>query len=262
MLTRSEAKASHADLQDDAATPRPAPGSSRFRVTESPTASGFDDLSMAPEAQRLAPRSSAMTVSVCSSSRARPHLLGRSDLQTMRAAAANWLAVPPIVGELRTLTRSRSPCGSRRSVLPASQLPPRGMGLAFVADLCIAADRRFTRPCQGRTFFADRSRRFGMVRSSAPRRALQSLRRTVPRQDHRWGLISRIATAADTEAEHENWPEQLAPIRAAITAPVAGLSAAVDAQQQLAADEVVDTMRTEVSVAEVRRRFEVNNVEH
>jgi enoyl-CoA hydratase/carnithine racemase len=178
------------------------------------------------------------------------------DLQTIGAAAeANNIA--PVVGEL--LLHYHAFITSLRrmpKIVLASvhgSAAGAGLSLAFVADLCIAAeDARFTPAYAKLGVSPDGGGTVGAVASVGARRALQiflaedSFSAT---QAYNWGLVAKVVPAAELKAATrelaqrlaQNAPAALAATKALIhSAPVTPVEAQLDAER----DAIIDCMHT------------------
>jgi enoyl-CoA hydratase/carnithine racemase len=89
-----------------------------------------------------------------------------------------------------------------------------GMGLAFVADLCIAAeDARFTPAYAKIGVSPDGGSTVGMVGTVGTRRALQIFLAEdsfSAQQAHDWGLVARVVPAVELKAATQTFAERLA----------------------------------------------------
>src|SRR6195952_5544049 len=129
------------------------------------------------------------------------------DLQTIGAAAAAD-TIAPVVGELLKHyhafieTLRRMPQIVLTSVHGSAA--GAGMGLAFVADLCIATeDARFTPAYAKIGVSPDGGSTVGMVGTVGVRRALQIFlaeNSFSAQQAHEWGLVARAVPAAELKA--------------------------------------------------------------
>src|ERR1700694_1805495 len=129
-----------------------------------------------------------------------------------------------------------------------------GMGLAFVADLCISADdARFT-PAYARIGVSpDGGSTVGMVGTVGTRRSLQIfLAEDIfsAQQAHDWGLVAKIVPAAELKAETRKFAERLAqnpPAAIAGTKSLVYQAAVTPTRQQLDAEEekIIDCMQSE-----------------
>jgi enoyl-CoA hydratase/carnithine racemase len=179
------------------------------------------------------------------------------DLQTIGgAAAADNIA--PVVGEM--LAHYHAFIASLRRmpklVLTSVHASAAGAGLslAFVADLCIAADdARFT-PAYGKIGVSpDGGGTVGIVASVGVRRALQIFLAEdsfTAQQAYQWGLVARIVPAAELKAETRKFAERLAqnpPAAIAGTKSLVYQAAITPTRQQLDAEEakIIEAMLTE-----------------
>src|ERR1700710_1501034 len=139
------------------------------------------------------------------------------DLQTIGAAAAAD-TIAPVVGELLKHyhafieTVRRVPDVVLSSVHGSAA--GAGMGLAFVADLCIAADdARFT-PAYARIGVSpDGGSTVGMVGTVGTRRALQIFLAEdsfSAQQAYDWGLVAKVVPSAELKAATQKFAERLA----------------------------------------------------
>ena len=139
------------------------------------------------------------------------------DLQTIGAAAAAD-TIAPVVGELLKHyhafieTLRRMPKIVLTSVHGSSA--GAGMGLAFVADLCIAADdARFTPAYAKIGVSPDGGSTVGMVGTVGVRRSLQIFLAEdsfSAQQAYDWGLVAKVVPAADLKAATRQFAERLA----------------------------------------------------
>src|SRR5260221_5149481 len=126
------------------------------------------------------------------------------DLQTIGAAAAAD-TIAPVVGELLKHYHAFIETVRRMPKIVLSSVhgsaAGAGMGLAFVADLCIAAeDARFTPAYAKIGVSPDRGSTVGMVRTVGVRRAVQIILgegRVSAQQAYDWGLVARVVPAAE-----------------------------------------------------------------
>src|SRR5690348_6816496 len=187
------------------------------------------------------------------------------DLQTIgKAAAADTIA--PVVGELLQhyhafiTTLRRMPKIVLTSV--HGQAAGAGLSLAFVADLCIAADDvRFTPAYAKLGVSPDGGGTVGVVTSVGARRALQLFLTEdsfTAQQAYDWGLVTKIAPAAELRAatrDLANKLAQIAPAALAATkalmqrAPVTPVAQQLDAER----DAIIDCMHTDEFRAAVKR---------
>src|SRR3954451_15268246 len=193
------------------------------------------------------------------------------DLQTIGAAAeAN--TVTPVVGELLKHYHAfieiirRMPKISLSSVHGSAA--GAGMGLAFVTDLCIAAeDAKFTPAYANIGVSADGGspgglvNTVGIVNTVGPRRALQIFLAEdnfTAQQAHEWGLVAKVVPAAELKAATRILAERLAQNpRAAIagTKSLVYQAATTPVKQQLDAEEhkIIMAMNTKEFRAAVKK---------
>ncbi len=139
------------------------------------------------------------------------------DLQTIGAAAASD-TVAPVVGELLKHYHAFIETLRRMPKIVLSSVhgsaAGAGMGLAFVTDLCIAAeDARFTPAYAKIGVSPDGGSTVGMVGTVGTRRALQIFLAEdsfTAQQAYQWGLVARIVPAAELKAETRKFAERLA----------------------------------------------------
>src|SRR4030081_300326 len=179
------------------------------------------------------------------------------DLQTIGAAAeAN--TVTPVVGELLKHyhafieTIRRMPKISLSSVHGSAA--GAGMGLAFVAALCISADdARFTPAYAKIGVSPDGGSTVGMVGTVGTRRSLQIFLAEdtfSAQQAHDWGLVAKIVPAAELKAATQKFAERLAQNPAAAIGHTKSLiyqAAVTPTKQQLdaEAEKIIDCMHTD-----------------
>jgi enoyl-CoA hydratase/carnithine racemase len=179
------------------------------------------------------------------------------DLQTIGAtAAADNIA--PVVGELLQhyhafiTTLRRMPKIVLSSVHGSAA--GAGLSLAFVADLCIAAeDARFTPAYSKLGVSPDGGGTVGVVAAVGVRRALQIFLAEdsfSADQAHAWGLVAKVVPAVELKAATrelahrlaQNAPAGLAATKALIhRAPVTPIEAQLDAER----DAIIDCMHTD-----------------
>jgi enoyl-CoA hydratase/carnithine racemase len=179
------------------------------------------------------------------------------DLQTIGAAAASD-TVRPVVGELLAhyhafiTTLRRMPKIVLASVHGSAA--GAGMSLAFVADLCIAAeDAKFTPAYAKLGVSPDGGGTVGVVTSVGPRRALQIYLAEdsfSAAQAHDWGLVAKVVPAAELTAATRELAHRLAqnpPAALAATKALIHRAAVTPVEQQLDAerDGIIDCMHTE-----------------
>ena len=129
-----------------------------------------------------------------------------------------------------------------------------GMGLAFVADLCISADdARFT-PAYGKIGVSpDGGSTVGIVGTVGTRRALQIFLAEdsfSAQQAYDWGLVAKIVPATELKAATQKFAERLAqnpPAAISGTKSLVYQAAVTPTRQQLDAEEekIIDSMHTE-----------------
>ncbi len=187
------------------------------------------------------------------------------DLQTIGAAAeAN--TVTPVVGQLLKHYHAfieiirRMPKISLSSVHGSAA--GAGMGLAFVTDLCIAAeDARFTPAYAKIGVSPDGGSTVGMVGTVGTRRALQIFLAEdsfSAQQAYDWGLVARVVPAAELRAATKKFAERLAqnpPAAISGTKSLVYQAAVTSTKQQLAAEEkkIIEAMNTEAFRAAVKK---------
>src|SRR3984957_20583897 len=179
------------------------------------------------------------------------------DLQTIGAAAAAD-NIAPVVGELLRhyhafITTLRQMPKIVLSSVHGSAAGA-GLSLAFVADLCIAAeDARFTPAYAKLGVSPDGGGTVGVVASVGARRALQIFLAEdsfSAAQAHAWGLVAKVVPAVELKAATrelahrlaQNAPAGLAATKALIhRAPAAAIEAQLDAER----DAIIDCMHTD-----------------
>jgi enoyl-CoA hydratase/carnithine racemase len=179
------------------------------------------------------------------------------DLQTIGAAAAAD-TIAPVVGELLKHYHAFIETVRRMPKIVLSSVhgsaAGAGMGLAFVADLCIAADdARFT-PAYARIGVSpDGGSTVGMVGTVGVRRSLQIFLAEdsfSAQQALDWGLVARIVPAAELKAATRQFAERLAqnpPAAIAGTKALVYQAAVTPTKQQLDAEEtkIIEAMQTD-----------------
>ncbi|TPQ36001.1 enoyl-CoA hydratase [Bradyrhizobium guangdongense] len=179
------------------------------------------------------------------------------DLQTIGAAAeAN--NVTPVVGELLKHyhafieTLRRMPKLSLSSVHGSAA--GAGMGLAFVTDLCIAAeDAKFTPAYAKIGVSPDGGSTVGIVGTVGTRRALQIFLAEdtfTAQQAYEWGLVAKVVPAAELKAATRQLAARLAQNPDAAISGTKSLvyqAATTPVKQQLDAEEhrIIMAMNTE-----------------
>src|SRR5947209_3168543 len=187
------------------------------------------------------------------------------DLQTIGAAAeAN--TVTPVVGELLKHYHAfieilrRMPKISLSSVHGSAA--GAGMGLAFVADLCIAADNaRFTPAYAKIGVSPDGGSTVGMVGTVGTRRALQILLAEdsfSAQQAYDWGLVAKVVPEIELKAATRQFAERLAQNPLAAIGGTKSLvyqAALTPTKQQLdaAEDRIIGAMHTEEFLVAVQQ---------
>jgi enoyl-CoA hydratase/carnithine racemase len=179
------------------------------------------------------------------------------DLQTIGAAAAAD-TIAPVVGELLKHYHAFIETMRRMPKIVLSSVhgsaAGAGMGLAFVADLCIAAeDARFTPAYAKIGVSPDGGSTVGMVGTVGTRRALQIFLAEdsfSAQQAYDWGLVARVVPAAELKAAtRENSPSGWRRIRRPRWRHQgAGLSGRRDADRAAArcrGKKIIDCMHTD-----------------
>ena len=139
------------------------------------------------------------------------------DLQTIGAAAEAG-TIPSVVGELLKHYHAFIERVRRMPKITLSSVhgsaAGAGMGLAFVTDLCIAAeDARFTPAYAKIGVSPDGGSTVGMVGTVGTRRALQIFLAEdsfTAQQAHAWGLVAKIVPATELKAATRQFAERLA----------------------------------------------------
>src|SRR6476469_7655600 len=179
------------------------------------------------------------------------------DLQTIGAAAeAN--PVTPVVGELLKHyhafieTIRRMPKLSLSSVHGSAA--GAGMGLAFVTDLCIAADDAKFTPAYAKIGVSpDGGSTVGIVGTVGIRRALQIFLAEdsfSAQQAYDWGLVAKVVPAAELKAATRKFAARLAqnpPATIGATKSLVYQAALTPTRQQLDAEEenIIDCMQSD-----------------
>lgn len=187
------------------------------------------------------------------------------DLQTIGAAAAND-TIAPVVGELLKHYHAFIETVRRMPKIVLSSVngsaAGAGMGLAFVTDLCIAADDvRFTPAYAKIGVTPDGGSTVGVVGTVGSRRALQIFLAEdsfTAQQAHEWGLVARVVPAAELKTETRKFAERLAqnpPAAIAGTKSLVYQAATAPIKQQLDAEEkgIIDAMQTDDFRVAVKR---------
>ncbi|MGY4568915.1 enoyl-CoA hydratase/carnithine racemase [Bradyrhizobium sp. USDA 3256] len=179
------------------------------------------------------------------------------DLQTIGAAAeANNIA--PVVGEMLHHYHAFIETVRRMPKIVLSSVHASaagaGMGLAFVTDLCIAADdARFTPAYAKIGVSPDGGSTVGIVGTVGTRRALQIFLAEdgfTAQQAYEWGLVVKTVPAAELKAATRQLAERLAknpPAAIAATKSLVYQAATTPTKQQLDAEEhkIITTMHTD-----------------
>src|SRR4030081_3617389 len=187
------------------------------------------------------------------------------DLQTIGAAAAAD-NIAPVVSELLKHYHAFIETVRRMPKIVLSSVhgsaAGAGMGLAFVADLCIAADdARFT-PAYARIGVSpDGGSTVGMVGTVGARRSLQIFLAEdsfSAQQAYDWCLVAKIVPAAELKAATRQFAERLGQNPAAAIARDKSLiyqAAVTPTRQQLDAEEanIIGCMQTEEFRAAVKK---------
>jgi enoyl-CoA hydratase/carnithine racemase len=179
------------------------------------------------------------------------------DLQTIGAAAAAD-TIAPVVGELLKHYHAFITTLRRMPKIVVSSVhgsaAGAGLSLAFMADLCIAAeDAKFTPAYAKLGVSPDGGGTVGVVASVGPRRALQIFLAEdsfSAKQAYDWGLVAKIVPAAELKAatrELANRLAQNAPAALAATKALIHQAHATPIEQQLDAerDAIIDCMHTD-----------------
>jgi enoyl-CoA hydratase/carnithine racemase len=187
------------------------------------------------------------------------------DLQTIGAAAATD-TIAPVVGELLQHYHAFITTLRRMPKIVVSSVhgsaAGAGMSLAFVADLCIAADdAKFTPAYAKLGVSPDGGGTVGVVASVGPRRALQIYLAEdsfSAKQAHDWGLVVKIVPATELKAATRELAQRLAqnaPAALAATKALIQRSQVTPIEQQLDAerDAIIDCMHTDEFRAAVKK---------
>src|SRR5712675_1271950 len=187
------------------------------------------------------------------------------DLQTIGAAAAAD-TIAPVVGELLKHYHAFIETIRRMPKIVLSSVhgsaAGAGMGLAFITDLCIAADdARFTPAYAKIGVSPDGGSTVGVVGTVGTRRALQIFLAEdsfSAQQAHDWGLVARVVPAAELKAATRKFAERLAqnpPAAIAGTKSLVYQAAVASTRQQLDAEEekIIESMPTDEFRAAVKR---------
>src|SRR3954470_24886287 len=187
------------------------------------------------------------------------------DLQTIGAAAAAD-NIAPVVGELLKHYHAFITSLRRMPKIVLSSVhgsaAGAGMGLAFVADLCIAAeDARFTPAYAKIGVSPDGGSTVGMVGTVGVRRALQIFLAEdsfSAQQACDWGLVAKVVPAAELRAATQKFAERLAqnpPAAISGTKSLVYQAAVTPTKQQLDAEEarIIEAMQTDEFRAAVNK---------
>ena len=179
------------------------------------------------------------------------------DLQTIGAAAAAD-NIAPVVGELLKHYHAFIETVRRMPKIVLSSVhgsaAGAGMGLAFVADLCIAADdARFTPAYAKIGVSPDGGSTVGMVGTVGTRRALQIFLAEdafSAQQAYDWGLVAKIVPATELKAATRKFAERLAqnpPAAIGGTKSLIYQATVTPTRQQLDAEQekIIDCMHTD-----------------
>ena len=179
------------------------------------------------------------------------------DLQTIGAAAEDD-TIAPVVGELLKHYHAFIEAVRRMPKIVLSSVhgsaAGAGMGLAFVTDLCIAAeDAKFTPAYAKIGVSPDGGSTVGMVGTVGVRRAFQIFLAEdnfTAQQAYEWGLVAKVVPAAELRAETKKFAERLArnpPAAIAATKALLYQAATTPTEQQLdaEAEKIIDCMHTE-----------------
>jgi enoyl-CoA hydratase/carnithine racemase len=187
------------------------------------------------------------------------------DLKTLGAAAATG-TIAVVVGEQLKHYHAFIETVRRMPKIVLSSVhgsaAGAGMGLAFVADLCIAAeDARFTPAYAKIGVSPDGGSTVGMVGTVGTRRALQIFLAEdsfSAQQAHDWGLVARVVPAAELKAATQEFAERLAqnsPAAISGTKSLIYQAAVTPIKQQLDAEEekIIGAMKTDEFLFAVKK---------
>jgi enoyl-CoA hydratase/carnithine racemase len=179
------------------------------------------------------------------------------DLQTIGAAAAAD-TIAPVVGELLRHYHAFIETVRRMPKIVLSSVhgsaAGAGMGLAFVTDLCIAAeDARFTPAYAKIGVSPDGGSTVGMVDTVGVRRALQICLAEdsfSAQQAQDWGLVAKVVPAAELKAATREFALRLAqnpPAAISGTKSLVYQAAVTPTRQQLDAEQarIIEAMQTD-----------------
>ena len=185
------------------------------------------------------------------------------DLQTIGAASAAD-TVAPVVGEMLKHYHAFITALRRMPKIVLASVhgsaAGAGLSLAFMADLCIAAeDARFT-PAYGKLGVSpDGGGTFGVTAAAGPRRALQIFlaeESFSAAQALQWGLVAKLVPPAELKAATRQFAQRLAqnaPAAIAATkiliqrAPTSPVERQLDAER----DAIIDCMHTDEARAAI-----------
>jgi enoyl-CoA hydratase/carnithine racemase len=178
------------------------------------------------------------------------------DLQTI-GAAAEADTIAPVVGELLKHYHAFIEILRRMPKIVLTSVhgsaAGAGMALAFVADLCIAADSaRFTPAYAKIGVSPDGGSTVGMVGTVGTRRALQIFLAEdsfSAQQAHDWGLVAKVVPEAELKTATRQFAERLAqntPAAIGGTKSLVYQAALTPTKQQLDAEEekIIEAMQT------------------
>jgi enoyl-CoA hydratase/carnithine racemase len=190
---------------------------------------------------------------------------GGGDLQTIGAASASD-TVAPVVSEMLQHYHAFITTLRRMPKIVVSSVhgsaAGAGLSLAFVADLCIAAeDAKFTPAYAKLGVSPDGGGTVGVVASVGPRRALQIFLAEdsfSAKQAHDWGLVVKVVAAAELKTATRELALRLAqnaPAALAATKALIHRAHATPIEQQLDAerDAIIDCMHTDEFRAAVKK---------
>src|SRR5258706_7699063 len=179
------------------------------------------------------------------------------DLKTI-GAAAETDTIAPVVGELLKHYHAFIETVRRMPKIVLSSVhgsaAGAGMGLAFVADLCIAPDDARFPPAYAKIRVSpDGGSTVGMVGTVGVRRALQIFLAEdsfSAQQAQDWGLVAKIVPAAELKAGTRKFAERLArnpPTAIGGTKSLVYQAALTPTRQQLDAEEkkIIDCMQSD-----------------
>ncbi|MBI5318085.1 enoyl-CoA hydratase-related protein [Bradyrhizobium sp.] len=179
------------------------------------------------------------------------------DLQTI-GAAAEADAIAPVVGELLKHYHAFIETVRRMPKIVLSSVhgsaAGAGMGLAFITDLCIAAeDAKFTPAYAKIGVSPDGGSTVGMVGTVGVRRAFQIFLAEdsfTAQQAYDWGLVARVVPPDELKAATKKLAERLArnpPAAIGATKALLYQATTTPTKAQLAAEEkkIIDCMHTE-----------------